>query len=268
MNGNYPDIQWVVAEVLRRLEQLAGPGRPAGPTATGSPATSGPGRARGRAYRAGPGLEPKAAAEATTEETPGTLRLSERLVTLAALDGKLDSTRRLLVPPRAVVTPAVKDELRSRGIVLDVQRSAAAASRRSGLQLVCCTRTTEAERLAAVLTEAVELSCQRQSELSAAVGVVAQALADPAAACILVTDQPLAAVCLANRRPRIRAAAGISGQEAATAIESIGANLLVVDPRQVSAVQWRQIVTHFGHGLPRACPPELNELNCQRQTRG
>ena len=46
------------------------------------------------------------------------LALSERVITLATLDGKLDGVETVSVQKRAVVTPAVKDELNRRSIRL------------------------------------------------------------------------------------------------------------------------------------------------------
>lgn len=52
--------------------------------------------------------------------TPGNkqLAVSERVITLATLDGKLDGVETVSVQKRAVVTPAVKDELNRRKIRL------------------------------------------------------------------------------------------------------------------------------------------------------
>jgi hypothetical protein len=46
------------------------------------------------------------------------LVLTERLVTLATLQGRLDDVARLVVARRAVVSPAVHDELRAKNIEL------------------------------------------------------------------------------------------------------------------------------------------------------
>lgn len=54
----------------------------------------------------------------TVSEQPGRLRLSERVVTLELLKGKLDGLTALVVHPKAVVTPAVLDELRRRQLRL------------------------------------------------------------------------------------------------------------------------------------------------------
>ena len=46
------------------------------------------------------------------------LRLPERLITRATLQGRLAGVRRIIVEPRAIVTPAVRDELRDQAIEL------------------------------------------------------------------------------------------------------------------------------------------------------
>lgn len=48
----------------------------------------------------------------------GELRLSDRVVTLAALKDRLANVQRVVVPAKAVVTPAVQDELKARQIEL------------------------------------------------------------------------------------------------------------------------------------------------------
>lgn len=54
---------------------------------------------------------------------PTELRLQQKVVTLAALPRQLNGVGRLIIEPRAVVTPAVKDKLRDEGIEL-VRRAA------------------------------------------------------------------------------------------------------------------------------------------------
>jgi len=46
------------------------------------------------------------------------LTLVERVVTMRSIEGKLDGVGRLVVAARAVVTPAVRDELKQRNIEL------------------------------------------------------------------------------------------------------------------------------------------------------
>ena len=51
------------------------------------------------------------------------LKLSDRIVTLATIEGRLDGVQQLVVPAKAVVTPSVNDELRDRNIELVRQSS-------------------------------------------------------------------------------------------------------------------------------------------------
>ena len=49
------------------------------------------------------------------------LAVDDRVVTLATLEGRLTGIGTVMVNRRAVVTPAVKDELKDRGIGLEVK---------------------------------------------------------------------------------------------------------------------------------------------------
>ena len=72
-------IEWIVSEVLRRLG-VAGDERSSSPVSE--------------------------------------LRIIERVVTLRSIEGRLSEVKRVVVIPRAVVTPAAKDELKARKIEL------------------------------------------------------------------------------------------------------------------------------------------------------
>lgn len=68
---------------------------------------------------------------ADTRELDSELVLRDRVVTLATLDGKLSGKKKLRVHPRAIVTPAVVDELRRFKVELvrdDVKSSSRAAT--------------------------------------------------------------------------------------------------------------------------------------------
>ena len=57
----------------------------------------------------------------TSRDDGGTVKLTERLVTMSTLDGRLANVNRLIVAKKAVVTPLVKDELRKRKISLEYE---------------------------------------------------------------------------------------------------------------------------------------------------
>jgi hypothetical protein len=81
MTFNEQDVERIVVEVIRRLGLLESP----------------------------PLLAPASGNELT---------LAERVVTMRSIEGKLKGIAKLVVPARAVVTPAVRDELNDRQIEL------------------------------------------------------------------------------------------------------------------------------------------------------
>ena len=62
-----------------------------------------------------------AAAGGPSRDDSGTVNLTDRLVTMATLDGLLANTKRLVVVKKAIVTPLVKDELKNRKITLEYE---------------------------------------------------------------------------------------------------------------------------------------------------
>ena len=74
---------------------------------------------------------------------------------------------------------------------------------------------------------------------------------------LLITGQPQAAVCLANRCAGVRAVAATDRGAVAAAIAAVGVNFLVVDPAGRSSFELQQIVSEFVRGGPRTCPTAL-----------
>jgi hypothetical protein len=63
-----------------------------------------------------------AMANESSRDHGGTVKLAERLVTMATLDGRLANAKRLIVAKKAIVTPLVKDELKNRKISLEYEQ--------------------------------------------------------------------------------------------------------------------------------------------------
>jgi hypothetical protein len=83
MTANQADVERIVVEVIRRLRAMEASAAPAAPAPVGHD-----------------------------------LVLTERVITMQTIDGRLAGVQRLLVPPKAVVTPAVRDELKKQKIEL------------------------------------------------------------------------------------------------------------------------------------------------------
>ena len=86
MNLTAADIDRIVAEVVRRLRAIM---------ASSSTPVSG---------------------SRETTSVANELSLSEKVITLQLLKGRLDGITKVIVADRAIITPAVKDELKDRKI--------------------------------------------------------------------------------------------------------------------------------------------------------
>ena len=92
-----PDqLEWIVREVVRRLQETA---------------SSGSLPSAGRAADGGQN-------DQTASPQHADLTLADRIITLAQLDGQLSGVARLHVAHRTVVTPAARDLLKEHGIAL------------------------------------------------------------------------------------------------------------------------------------------------------
>ena len=218
-----------------------------------------------RLRAAGVDVQPTAAErtqhrEVTTSKTR--LELMHPVISLASLDGQLGKIEELVVHHRAVVTPAVKDELQQRKIALKRTHAPARDPSNSAEPICICL---------AGAGQAFEIAALKQS-LSAA-GLAARWLADDALQVaisklreqlttegrlgVLLTDRPALALCMANRNSQLRAAEARSNADAETACRLLDANLLVADPARLATSDLVQIVRTFAHGDGRLRPAEL-----------
>ncbi|HIQ21114.1 MAG TPA: hypothetical protein EYH34_07760 [Planctomycetes bacterium] len=190
-----------------------------------------------------------------------TLILSASVVTMAHVDGRLEGIRFVAVPQRAVVTPAVRDELHRRQVTL-VYRDEPKAKGTPPVRLVVGvlgSRFDPRGLLAALEGEPVQVELERYDCLVAATDALAAALAQPNTLGVLVTTHPAAALCLANRHRGVRAVWGVEPSRLDECLGDVGANLLVVHPGMSGPFLLRRMVTQFCRRGPAHCPPALEE---------
>ena len=232
------DIQRIVREVMAQL-------------GTGSKTVAAP--------------APAAPADASLAASPaahdGKVFVDSRVITLELITGRLHGAKQLTVPPGALVTPAVRDELRRKGVAL--VRGNAAATVREGLPRVLLVVGPSGHDPAAVLRMLAQEGIGAETETSqcviASTDKLAAAVAAGQALGLLWTRHTAAGLCLANRHPGVRAvlAAGVSAT--AAAVSAVGANVLVVDPAVGTAYEKRHILRDFCLGGIRHCPDALKE---------
>ena len=186
------------------------------------------------------------------------LVLSAGVVTLADVEGRLDDICRLTVPRRAVVTPSVRDELRQRDILLTflaVSGERPAAGNDVKLMVVAVGSSFDTGLFSEMLQgEAVDITAKHGDCLIRATDELGERLSQPDTLGILATKHTAAGLCLANRRPGVRAVLGLDATTTAADIAAVGANLLVVDPGTTAPFQLKQIATQFCRGGPAVCP--------------
>lgn len=187
--------------------------------------------------------KPQAAATAGS-----VVHLSDRVISLATLKGKLDGRRVISVDRGTIVTPMAKDFLRESGVSIRIAGAAQRGSSASSVRLVLGVAETSFEPAALVarLSAAVE-----QVARIGLVGVVDELSARVRLGGergVLLTGEPEAALCLANRASGVRAARAGCVASVRAGREAIGANLLVIDPAGKSGHEIERIVAEFCRG--------------------
>ncbi|NMC19400.1 MAG: hypothetical protein GYA33_03170 [Thermogutta sp.] len=199
----------------------------------------------------------------------GELAVPERVVTVAALDGRLEGIRRLLLQPGAILTPAVRDLLRQRRIVVTygpVPKSVGVAgaagaetipeSAADALPIVLVTRRISAAQLSGLFRgEDLKIMPEEMDCVVRASQRAAEAVRRPGGRAVVVTSLIAAGVCLANRLSGVRAVAARRPNEVALDAAAVGANVLVADARQ-GVFQVKRMIVEFARA-PRQCPEAL-----------
>lgn len=190
------DIEAIVREVVRRLQTVAESN-----DAAPNPSTSPP--------------------------PAGQLKVDQKVVSLAVVQGRLGRVKELVVRSDAVVTPAVRDLLR-----------------RDKIRLVRADGNTNARRCVSGMIIVAESSwspptdrdvwpapCRSVASLSDAVAQLVRELSSDQVVGVLITDAVFASLCQLNRHDHVRAAWISDAERLREAIEQIRPNVLVLDPR-------------------------------------
>jgi len=246
------EIRALVAEVISRLRAGALNAGASGPGASGA-SPPGAGTAAAASHRSAP-----AAHQAATAAVPAT-PLTEQVVTLAVIDRLPAGTARVAIGPRSVITPSARERLADLGIAVDrgqAPGSAPAPARPFVVARVECPGDTAAitARIARAVPGAQQVPATGMADVIAALSV--QASRDGARGLVL-SGRPATATILANRSRSLRAVTGrdVSGLLAAAA--ETAANLLVVNPRDLSAGSLERLAVEFNRRADGPPPPDL-----------
>jgi hypothetical protein len=217
---------------------------------------AGTGAAEPRSNGAAAAPAPQADSQpAACQDEGDSLVLNRRVVTLADLPERTETLRRVIVPHAAVITPAVRDELRQRQIKLIIEEPGAGAAKPVEVILMVAAAPYDPAPLAGALERDGFAVVPRHMDcLIRATDQLAADLKSGSTLAVLATAHPTAAVCLANRHAGVRAILGTRADTVAAESASVGANLLVIDPTAMGFFAVKQLAGGFLRGGPRACP--------------
>jgi ribose 5-phosphate isomerase RpiB len=187
--------------------------------------------------------------------------VDSRVVTLESIAGRLQGAKQLTVPPGALVTPAVCDELRRKGVAL--VRGSMAATVRKGPHCVVLVvgpaRHDPATVVQTLADEGIDVQTETSDCMIASTDKLAAAVATGQALGLLWTRHTAVGLCLANRHAGVRAVLANGVTATAAAVAAVGANVLVVDPAVGTAYEKKQLLRDFCLGGIRQCPEALKE---------
>lgn len=185
-------------------------------------------------------------------------QIGARVVTLATLKERPATARRLRVAANAVVTPAVRDEIRLRGWVLEREALGATSAKkttRPAPATPCFLQTPPGIVDGSMIERPVQLrpasqlnAEQLREQVSAAVKQAGRA--------IVVALEPYVAVCELNRDSTLRAGYAPSATALSKLVQQLRPNVVVIDARRIT------------HGVIRGAIDELQSLPATACDRG
>jgi hypothetical protein len=113
--------------------------------------------------------------------------------------------------------------------------------------------------VAALQDKTVSVELRRHDCLVAATDEAASEVLKPGTLSVVISSYPAMALCLANRHRSVRAVWGLDPSRLASDLESVGANVLIVDPQSVGTFPMKRIVTEFCRRGTCQCPEPLRE---------
>ncbi len=188
------------------------------------------------------------------------LRWPERVVTAEALGRRLSGHRELLLPPKAILTPAAVEHLRDRGVHITRQSEEVAITAAAGAWGYAQDRPYPLVQSAVQTLRRDGLSWKDLTPANESPCRWARAVAECVARgeCqggVVFCQDPGLACCVANKVAGLRAAAANTIDTAARATLTLGANLLIVEMPGRTFFEVRQMLRLLCQPGRPACPP-------------
>jgi hypothetical protein len=179
------------------------------------------------------------------------------VITAEILQHHVQRGQRLRIAARSLLTPSARDWLKAQGIeCLRGGPNTSAARGKGRRQVLVSTVTAPVRSLIQSLPREWpdwkhQLLGQADELLDAGVRAICTSEAD---LLVAVTDRAAMVACRANRHPAVRAAVLTSAAELPALADSLGVNLLVIDPRGRSFIDLRNVLRECAALPPPRCP--------------
>ena len=215
-------IESIVREVLRRVQELRRRSGLGTPTSTHAPS-------------------------ATTNSAPAhVFECSNKVISMETLRGKLDNITTLRVTPKAIVTPAVRDELSGRKIT--ITRDLGSSHNQTNGSATILLGTTCNSTGNSLRDRLVAKGAQIQLHVDKCALQLARKVGDKVSTtmpALIVTDQPYKAACSANRNSNVRAVVVRDAQELTVAKAELNPNCVVLNSDNVARVNLTTILNQL-----------------------
>lgn len=208
-------------------------------------------------------------------ETSNELKLTQPVVTHELLEHSWKEQRRIVVSPKAVITPTARDFLKKRKLELvrsgTTTRSAESAkgSKESSestatnrWRVFVVENHPQLDRVLEDISRSGSSRCEKSLPTSLPEAITSAITALARAEIVgglLLTHQPLVAACRGNRTATIRAAAAAEVAGIREAKRQVGANLICFDPTGKSYFELRNLIRASIEGAAPATPKDWQD---------
>ena len=171
------------------------------------------------------------------------LIVESRVLSLVELKDRLDTVRKIVVSPKTVVTPSVKDVLRKKNIELTTKTSISVTEKKSSLWLGVLAPVVLSAKLSERIKKDFGLTASTFGTLLELIDEADRRVESVRG--VALSSKSATVMKAANRREKIRAVLGYEKNQTQIDTAEIDANLLVVDPGRVGEFRVVELIKNY-----------------------
>jgi hypothetical protein len=179
-----------------------------------------------------------------TKELDG-IYLDSRVVSLAEINERLGTSKKLYISPKSVLTPSAKDEIRKRKIEIAVKLPSAAASSGNVIWIAAHKPAVLLPSLLIRLKREFNLIQNSFETLTELISEAEKQLSNKNSHGIALTKQSATALRSASRSDILRPILGIDPKQTAEDAAEINANFLIIPPHRIPESKFRDLICRF-----------------------